>query len=516
MSGASAPTVGDDAAGHQRGLLSITAHQWLVLLTIQTSTLLFGMTITIANVVLPQMRGALSATQDEISWVITFNLVATAVATPMSGWLANRLGWRPLMLGTLTGFIVMSFLCGIATSLESLILFRVCQGIFGAPIMPIGQAILLASFPRHMHATVMLMWGVGAVFGPVFGPIFGSLIADMYDWRTAFFMIIPPGCVAIVCTWFALPRQTENTASRFDWTGFIALSIAITGLQLLMDRGQRLDWFESTEIVLCATAAAVAFWIFAVHCLTTDNPFLDPRLLLDRNFSVGTLIAFVLGMLSYISLALFPSLLHDLRGYPDSAIGLLLAGRGVGNWFAFLVIVPFSRVSARGAVAFGLAAQALSALAMAQLDINLTGFDVFTLNMVQGFGFGLAFTPLMVLSFSTLPRHHINEGSAVFTLVRNFGSSIFISITVVLLVRSTASNYARLTEQIMPYNKVIQHPGLPEAWDPGTIGGLARLSREILRQASMIGYINGFYLVAAVAAAGLPLVLLLRGMPRND
>lgn len=511
--GASAPALPADAP---TGLLSIRPRQWLVLLTIQTSTLLFGMTITIANVVLPQMRGALSATQDEISWVITFNLVATAVATPMSGWLANRLGWRPLMLFALSGFVGMSFLCGIATSLESLILFRVGQGIFGAPIMPVGQAILLASFPRHLHATVMVMWGVGAVFGPVFGPIFGSMIADLYDWRTAFFMIIPPGLIAIVCTWFALPRQTENTAARFDWTGFIALSIAITGLQLMMDRGQRLDWFESPEIVACAVFAAIAFWIFAVHCMTTPQPFLDPRLLLDRNFSVGTMIAFVMGMLSYISLALFPSLLHDLRGYPDSAIGLLLAGRGVGNWLSFLVIVPFSRWSARGAVAVGLAAQAVSALAMAQLDINLSGSDVFTLNLVQGFGFGLAFTPLMVLSFSTLPRHKINEGTAVFTLVRNFGSSIFISITIVLLVRSTASNYARLTEHIMPYNKLLHHPGLPDSWDVGTIGGLSRLSGEILRQAAMIGYINGFHLIAAVAAAGLPFVLLLRGIPRND
>jgi DHA2 family multidrug resistance protein len=513
----SAPAIPAPAipAAEPRGLFSIGPMQWLVLLTVQTSTLLFGMTITIANVVLPQMRGALSATQDEISWVITFNLVATAVGTPITGWLANRLGWRTLMLTTLAGFTVSSFMCGVATSLEMLILFRVGQGLFGAPIMPLGQAILLATFPRHLHATVMVIWGFGAVFGPVFGPIVGSMIAEAYDWRAAFFMIIPPGLIAMVCAWFALAAYDERRVTRFDWTGFIALSLAISGLQLMMDRGQRLDWFESPEIVLCAVIAAVAFWIFCIHCLTTAQPFLDPRLLLDRNFSVGTMIAFFMGMLSFVSLALFPSLLHDLRGFPDSAIGLLLAGRGVGNWLAFLVIVPFSRVSARGAVACGLAAQAYAGFAMAQLNLDLTGTDVFTLSMLQGFGFGLAYTPMTVLTFATLPRHQITEGTAVFTLVRNFGSSIFISITVVMLVRTTTANYARLTEFIMPYNKTLVFPGLPDAWNPETLTGLTRLSREIMRQAAMIGYINGFYLMAAVAAAALPLVLLLRAPPRD-
>ncbi|MGE0419084.1 MAG: DHA2 family efflux MFS transporter permease subunit [Acetobacteraceae bacterium] len=511
---AAAPAIGGDSDGGTGGLFSISGRQWLILLTVQLSTLLFGMTITIANVVLPQMRGALSATQDEISWVITFNLVATAVATPMTGWLANRLGWRRLLMSTLLGFSVSSFLCGVASSLETLVLFRVGQGVFGAPIMPLGQAILLGTFPRRLHTTVMVVWGVGAVCGPVFGPIFGSLVAETYDWRTAFFMIIPPGIAAMVASWFALAAYTERRVTRFDWTGFLALSAAITGLQLMMDRGQRLDWFESPEIVLAAVVAAVAFWIFVVHCLTTEQPFLNPRLLLDRNFSVGTLIAFFMGMLSYVSLALFPSLLHDLRDYPDSAIGLLLAGRGVGNWISFLVIVPFSRWSARGAVICGLGAQALSAWLMAQFNINVTGPDVFWTNVLQGFGFGLAYTPMTVLTFATLPRDQITEGTAVFTLVRNFGSSIFISITVVLLVRSTASNYARLTEFIMPYNKTLTFPGLPDAWNLETLTGLTRLSREILRQAAMIGYINGFYLLAMVAAAAVPLVWLMRTGPQ--
>ena len=496
-------------------LFSLSPRHWFLLLMVQMATLLFGMTITLTNVVLPQMRGTFSATQDEISWVITFNLVATAVATPMTGWLSRRLGWRGLMVTTLGGFTLCSFLCGIAGSLESLIVFRVGQGVFGAPIMPLGQAILLATFPRPLHATVMVIWGIGSVFGPVFGPIFGSLIAETYNWRGAFLMIVPPGFAAMACAWFALAPYTERGYTRFDWTGFLALSVAIAATQMVIDRGQRLDWFESREIVVNTVVAAVGFWIFCVHCLTTPHPFLNPRLFRDRNFSIGTLIAFFMGMLSYVSMVLFPGLLHDLRDYPDSAIGTLLSARGVGNWLAFMIIVPFTKRAPRVAVACGLTAQAVAAWNMAQLDINLSGFDVFWTNVMQGFGFGLAYTPMTVLAFATLPRDQVTEGSAVFTLVRNFGSSLFISITVVMLVRSTVANYSRLTEFISPFNSALLQPSIPAAWSIETLTGLSRLSNEIQRQAAMIGYINSFYMLASVAAAGIPLVLLMRGMPRE-
>ena len=502
--------------GRKDGILSISSRQWLILLMVQLSTLLFGMTITLANVVLPQIRGSLSATQDEISWVITLNLVATAVATPLTSWLASRLGWRGLMLIALAGFTISSLLCGFAGSLTTLILYRIGQGLCGAPIMPLGQAILLASFPRHLHAMVMVIWGAGSVVGPVFGPIFGSMMAEAYDWRSAFFMIVPPGLAAMVCVWFALSEHTERMVTRFDWTGFIALSVALTAVQLIMDRGQRLDWFDSPQMVVAALLAMIAFWIFATHCMTTKaRPFVDPRLFRDRNFSIGVLIAFFMGMLSFTSLVLFPGLLHDLRGYSDSAIGTLLASRGVGNWLAFLIIVPFTRRAPRMAVACGLLAQAVAGWEMAQLDINLSGFDVFWTNVLQGFGFGLAYTPMTVLTFTTLPRHQITEGTAIFTLVRNFGASLFVSISVLLLVRSTASNYARMTEFITPYNPILIYPGLPDSWNPTTLSGLARLSNEIQRQAAMIGYINAFYLMSFVAVAALPLPWLMRTLPRE-
>jgi DHA2 family multidrug resistance protein len=499
--------------GSHDGIFSISGRQWLILLMVQLSNLLFGMTITLANVVLPQIRGALSATQDEISWVITLNLVATAVATPMTHWLASRLGWRTLVFGTVLGFVVSTFLCATANSLESLILYRVCQGLFGAPIMPMGQAILLATFPRHLQPTALVIWGIGAVFGPVLGPVIGTVMTEMYDWRAAFLMIVPPGMIALICIWFALSGHNERSRTRLDWTGFLTLSVTLVAAQLILDRGQSMDWFEAPELVFLAVLGAVSFWMFVSHCLTARNPFLNPKLFLDRNFTIGITIAFVMGMLSFTSLTLFPSLLHDLRGYPDNVIGSLVAARGIGNWLAFLVIVPFTRVAPRLAIGTGLGIQAFSALSMAQFDINLTFFDVFWTNLLQGFGQSITFTPMTVMAFSTLPKSQATEGSAIFTLLRNFGSSMFISITVLVLVRSTSVNYARMTEFVNPYNRTLLFSEFPSAWSLDTAIGLTRLSNEVQRQAAMIGYVNAFYLMGFTAAVAVPLAFLLRRAP---
>ncbi len=497
----------------QGGIFSITGRMWLILLMVQLSNMLFGMTITLANLVLPQVRGTLSATQDEISWVITLNLVATAVATPMTGWLAGRLGWRTMMFGTVCGFTIASFLCGMANSLETLIIARVAQGAFGAPIMPMGQAILLATFPKHLQPVALVMWGVGAVFGPVAGPILGSWATEAYNWRAAFFMIVPPGICALACIWFALADYTERKKTNFDWTGFLALSFAIVCAQLIFDRGQRLDWFDSREIVLYAFTGVLALWVFIAHCMTAEQPFLNPRLLLDRNFAVGTMIAFVMGMLNFTSLVQFPSLLHDLRGYPDDVIGTLIAARGLGNWTAFFFIAQLTRVAPRLAIGAGLAIQAIGGFWMAQFVINVTEASVFWSHFLMGLGQSVAFTPMTVMAFATLPRHQITEGSGVFTMMRNFGSSLFISLAVLMLVRSTSINYARMTEFITPFREMLTL--LPGSWNPETTSGLLRLSNEIQRQAAMIGYINAFYMMAFTAAAGVPLAFLLRRVPRE-
>src|SRR5215813_7817156 len=467
----------------QGGIFSLGGKQWLTLLMVQLSNMLFGMTITLANLVLPQVRGTLSATQDEIAWVITLNLVATAVATPMTGWLSSRLGWRNLMFGTVLGFTVSSFLCGIANSLETLIFARVAQGLFGAPIMPMGQAILLATFPPHLHAFAIVMWGVGAVFGPVAGPIVGAVASEAYNWRAAFFMIVPPGICALTCIWFALADHTRRTQVHFDWTGFLALSAAVVAAQLIFDRGQRLDWFDSPEIVICTFISGLSFWIFVTHCLTAERPFL------------------------------YPSLLHDLRGYPDNAIGMLLAARGLGNWTAFFFVAQLTRIAPRAAIGMGLAIQAAGSFWMAQFDINVTEFGMFWSHFLMGLGQSVAFTPMMVLAFATLPRQQITEGAAVFTMMRNFGSSLFISLAVMVLVRSTSMNYARMTEFVTPYRESLLYPSLPTPWNLDTVSGLMRVANEVQRQAAMIGYVNAFHVMAWTATLAVPLACLLRTRP---
>jgi len=495
--------------------MSLTGQQWLIVLMVQLSNVLFNMTITLANLVLPQMRGTLSVTQDEISWVITLNLVATAIATPMTAWLAGRLGWRNMMLFTVAGFTFASFLCGLANSLETLIFARVLQGAFGAPIAPLGQAILLATFPRHLQPFALVMWGVGSVFGPVVGPILGAMATEAWNWRAAFFMIVPPGIATLVCIWFALKDHNSKLPLRFDWIGFIALSVALICAQLIFDRGQRMDWFDSTEITVCALVGVLAFWVFVAHCLTADNPFLDPRLLRDRNFAIGTLIAFVVGMLSFTSLVLFPTLLHDLRGYPDNVISTLIAARGLGNWTAFLFITQLTRSAPRFAIAAGLAIQAVGGLWMSQFDINVTEFSVFWSHYLMGLGNSVAFTPMTVMAFSTLPREKVTEGAAVFTMMRNFGSSLFISLAVLVFVRTSTVNYAQLTEFVSPFRSVLSHSAFPLSWNPETASGLMLLSRELQRQAAMIGYINAFYLMALVAALSIPLAAFLQRVPNN-
>ncbi|MDX2157365.1 MAG: DHA2 family efflux MFS transporter permease subunit [Hyphomicrobiaceae bacterium] len=492
---------------------SISPRQWLILFMVQLATMLNGMTITLANVVLPQIKGAMSATPEQIAWVVTFNLVGTAAATLLTGWLSRRLGWRNVMFVATLGLTLFSFLCGMAQSLEALVLFRVGQGLFGAPIMPMGQAILLASFPRHLHPFVMMLWGIGGVIGPVTGPVLGSIISEATNWRGAFFMVVPPGIIATAIVWLALSKHTERSTAEFDWTGFIALSLAIGSAQLMLDRGHRLDWFDSTEIVVEALLAAIAFWVFLVHSLTAKRPFLDLGVLLDRNFAIGLLLVFVLGMLSFTPMVLFPGLLHDLRGYPDDAIGMLLAGRGFGNWACFLIIVPMTKHYPRLTVATGLAAQAVSGFAMARLDINLTQSLVFWTNFVQGFGFGLAFTPLSVLTFATLPVRQMTEGMAIYHLVRNFGSSIFISISILLLVRSSAANYAGLTEVVTHFNKTLALPEAIGLWSTATPRGLLTIAGEIQRQSAMIGYINAFYLFAMTAAVAAPFAWIMRSPP---
>jgi MFS transporter, DHA2 family, multidrug resistance protein len=479
----------------------------LVLVSVILATTLYATTLTIANVALPQMQGDLSASIDQIAWVLTFNIVATAIATPPTGWLAARLGRKRLLVGAVFGFTVSTVLCGLASSLPELILWRTCQGLFGAPLVPLSQAITLDTYPKEQHGTAMAMWGIGVMLGPILGPTIGGYMTELYNWRWVFFVVAPFGVVALFGCLAFVPDTEREPGRRLDWFGFAALSVAVAATQLVFDRGQRLDWFESDEIVLWAALALLGYYLFVVHSLTTAHPFLDMRMFRDRNFVVGLILMFVFGLLVFVPMVLIPTMLERLQGYPVLMVGLLLAPRGIGNMIALIVcgrLVAY--VDPRIILALGFVAQGVSTWMMAGFNLDTGTWDVFWAGLLQGFGVGMMFLPLSLITFETLPAGLRTDGSALFHLLRNIGSSIGISLAVTFLVRSTQHNRAELAMYVSPYNEIPSLYGL----DLSSLGDLLAIGREIERQAAMIAYVNDFHIMTLLAFGALPLILLAR------
>ncbi|MFZ5782124.1 MAG: DHA2 family efflux MFS transporter permease subunit [Pseudomonadota bacterium] len=495
---------------------AITGRQWLILLSVQFTTILFGLTATSVTVILPQLKGALSATQEQISWVLTFNLVATAIATPLTGWLAAKLGWRGLVGWSVAGFTAASMLCGLVDSLEGLLALRVVQGAFGAPIFPMGQTILLASFHRSQHPFIIMMWGVGGVMGPILGPTFGGLVTDLLSWRWTFFLILPLGLASLACVLAALGDQEKGTARPFDYVGFAFIAIAIAAAQLLFDRGQRNDWFDSIETRFELGAALLFFTMFAIHTATSRAPLFDPSTFRDRNFAVGTAVALIMGMLQYGPMVLFPPLLQELQGYPETLIGYLVAARGLGNLASFLVVAQLTRLNARLCLFLGLSIQACAGMWMGSFDMNLTSNDVMWSNILHGFGFGLSYTPMAVLAFSTMPARLLTQGNAIFSLIRMLGSSVFVSLILVVFAHSVAEANLSLVSAVTDFTRDLVAPWTTALGHLGTTHVQARLAAEIQRQASMVGYINTFHLLTVVPLLSAPLAFLFAAGRRAD
>jgi DHA2 family multidrug resistance protein len=480
------------------------------LASVTLSQTLYGMTFLMVTVILPQMQGSLSATQDQISWIVTLNILATAIMTPMAGWLSATFGWRNVMLFCLAGFTFATILCGMAESLESLIFYRIMQGGFGAPMTPLSNAILLAIYPKKQHGTVTAIFGMGVVVGPIFGPVFGGALSELYDWRWTFWLIVPISAVAWAGLWASLVEGGRQQSARFDWAGFLSLSLAVTCLQLILDRGQQEDWFDSREIIIETAIAGVALYVFVVHSLTARAPFLNPRHLLDRNYSLGLIIVLVYGMLNFTPMVMLPPMLKDLMDYPDSIIGYLIACRGVGAIIGFFLAMWIGKLDPRIGMTVGFGVQAISGLMMMQFDMTVTNAEVAVTSIMQGTAVGLIWVPLVVATFSTLDRRFLSESTGVFHLLRNLGSSIFISASVTTLVRTGQMNHAWLTEYISPFNETLAFPNLPNAWDIENLSGLAAMGGEIGRQAAMLGYLNAFGLYTAACVVVLPLILLVR------
>ncbi|MEZ5857142.1 MAG: DHA2 family efflux MFS transporter permease subunit [Hyphomicrobiaceae bacterium] len=488
----------------------------IVLAGVVLASTCYTATILVATTLLPQMQGGLSATQDEISWVMTFNIIATAVATPMTGWLVSRFGRRVTMMGCLVGFTFATFMCGVSTSLETLVFWRVMQGGLGAPLVPLSQTLLLDSFPRRQHGFVMSLYGMSNILGPVIGPTVGGYIGETMGWPWGFFMVLPVSVLAFMLFKYFLPHDhTDRKSVGLDWIGFIALSTAIASAQLALSRGQRLDWFDSNEIWIETIVAAIAFYVFLSHSLTSRNTFLNLSHFRDRNYSIGCVLVFLYGMLNFAPIVLMPPLLQQHAGYPDSAIGAYVAWRGVGNGLGFFAAMWLQRFDPRAIMILATMIQTASGWWIAHINLDVDQTTLAINSLMQGFSVGTFWVPLTVVTFSTLAPEHRAEGSSVFHLLRNLGSSLFISIAVTQIVRATGANYSRMTELVSAYNKAWQLPSVTGAWSFDTLAGIARLSKEMTRQATMIGFTNAFVLYAVLSAMSIPLCLLVRPPKRT-
>jgi DHA2 family multidrug resistance protein len=482
-----------------------------ITISIMLATIMQAIDTTIANVALPHIQGSLSAAQDQITWILTSYIVAAAIMTPLTGWLAGAFGIKGVFLISVAGFTLTSALCGMAENLPQMVLFRLLQGIFGAALMPLSQAVLLRINPPERHGQAMAIWGTGAMIGPIAGPALGGWLTDNYNWRWVFYINLPVGIIAFLGILFFIHESRHAHRERFDFFGFAALGVAIGALQMLLDRGELKDWFHSTEIWIEATIAGLALYLFVVHTVTTrEPPFLNRDLLRDRNFVVGLVLMFFVGVIMFATLALMPTMLQQSMNYPVATAGLVIAPRGIGTMVAmFLVGRIIGLVDIRLLILSGLALTTVSLYQMSGFSLTMDTQPIVVSGLVQGFGLGFVFVPLSTISFSTLPRSVLTQGTAIFSLMRNIGSSIGIAILEALFVENTQIVHSRLVEQLRPDNPLAQAPYLLSPYSLSTTTGIAVLNAEVTRQAQMVAYIDDFKLMMVIAFLVAPLLLLL-------
>lgn len=477
---------------------------------VMLATIMQALDTTIANVALPYMQGSLSATTDQINWVLTSYIVAAAIATPVTGFLEARMGRKRLFLVAVAGFTAASVLCGLAVSLPDMVAFRLTQGVFGAALVPLSQAVLLVSYPRERHGSAMAIWGMGVMVGPILGPTLGGWLTETYDWRWVFYINVPIG-IATFAGLSAWLTETPRTRPAFDWFGFAMLSLAIGSLQMMLDRGEQLDWFSSTEIWVEAVLAALGLYLFLVQTLTVRRPFIDPSIFRDRNFTIGLCFIFVVGIILLASLALITPYLQNLMGYPVVTAGLVLAPRGMGTMVAMMIVGRLiDRVDSRVLLAVGLLVTAAVLWEMTGFTPSVSEATLIRTGVLQGLGLGFMFVPLSTITFATLPGHLRTQGTALYSLVRNIGSSIGISLVIFLLARNTQVVHAELVGHVTPFNDALAALAPARLWDMATTVGRAALNAEATRQALVVAYADDFKLMMIVALLALPLVLLLR------
>ena len=488
-------------------------HRRMITVAVMLATIMQALDTTIANVALPHMQGSLQASQDQITWVLTSYIVAAAIATPLGGWLCSKWGRRRVFMVAIAGFTVASALCGMAANLWEIVAARLLQGLFGAALVPLSQAVLLDINPREKVGQAMAVWGAGIMVGPILGPMLGGWLTDSYDWRWVFYINLPVGALALWGVVRYLPENKPKT-ERLDLFGFVTLSVAIGMLQMFLDRGEQLDWFNSAEICVEAALSAIAFAFFIAHTWTTDGiSFFNRALLKDRNFVTGLLFAFIVGTILYGTMALLPSFLQGLMDYPIVYTGIVTAPRGIGTMLAMMVVGRIAqKVDVRLIMATGFSLTAFSLWQMTRLTLEMDSTLVIVSGFIQGLGVGFTFVPLSTATFATLAPGLRNDGTPIYSLLRNIGASVGISVVTMLLAEHAVTAHVRLVENMGVGNAVAG--GLPQALGGSSFGGLAAMNAELTRQATLIAYLGDFKMMMVMALVSIPLLLLIRRPPR--
>ena len=465
---------------------------------------------TIVAVALNHMQGSLSVTQDQIAWVATAYLVTAAMFMPLAGWLAGYLGRRRMLLFGVCVFTLLSAASGTCTTLQQIIPIRVALGLCGAILVPLSQAAMLDIYPREKHGMAMALWGIATTLGPAVTPLLAGYLAETYSWRWAFYSILPFGMISFVILLLMLPEGIRQTGRRFDMTGFLLLLIAVAALQLMVNRGEREDWFESTEIIIEAAVAVTAFYMFIVHIGFARQPFLNLTLMRDRNYVGGLLLVLLTGPTQYATVVIMPFLVQVAYGYPILTAGVIMTPRGIATIASMAIagwLMP--RVDSRMMMIFGFITLILANYLVAFFGAEVGFWQIMFASFGQGVGMGFTLVPLTTLAYSTLPQALRPEGAAFFNLTRGLSGAMSVAIVIAILSRSTQTTRNFLVGFINPARELLQGADAPLLWHMGSQEGLAALNLEVNHQAMLVGFQNIFIIMMAVPAAGLVLTLLL-------
>ena len=465
---------------------------------------------TIANVALPHMQTSLGATRETVNWVLTSYIVASAIAIPITGWLAEQVGRKRLFVWSVIAFTIASLLCALAQNLTEMVVFRVIQGVAGAFLVPLAQAVMFDINPPERHGRAMAMFGAGVMIGPILGPVLGGWLTENFNWRWVFLVNLPVGLLAMVMLIRFLPA-TPRLKRPFDLFGFALLALALGGLQMMLDRGEQLDWFASWEIWVECGLALAGLWMFGVHMLTGRNPIFEPAMFRDRNFVTGLLFMAVTGIMLLAGLALLPPLLQGLFGFSVLQSGFLTMPRGVGTLISMVLVGRLvGRIDARLLILVGMSLMTLSLWQMSGFSLAMDQRPIIVSGLIQGLALGFIFVPLNTVAFGTIDPRFRTTAASLLNLSRSIGGSIGISIVTVLLARNLQVSHSDLASHVTQYSLPPVSPALTQGAPPLTDTAVALLDAEINRQALMIAYIDDFYLMMIISLCAIPLLLLLR------